>query len=583
MKNFFFRRFIKNQSYMNEWGPLFLISAVIGLLGGLGAVVFRELIAILGRFFFDVLLPAVSYNIYGYNAGIILIPVAGALIVGPLVHFFARETKGHGVPEIIEAQRCKGGFIRTRVAFVKVIVSSLTIASGGSAGREGPIAQIGASIGSLLGRFYFKTKKYTRLCVSCGVAAGISATFNAPLGGVLFAMEVTSVQHNFITSIPLLIASVIGNVVTSVFFGFSPAFTAPHYSFTSLSEIPFYIICGIMFGLLAMFWSKTFYGIEDIFEKLRFPPYLKPALGAFFVGIIGMFTFGHGIMGVGYEEINAALAGKIPILILILLGLLKMIATSSTLGSGSSGGIFAPSLYIGAMFGAAFGLFSHNLFPEVITQPAAFAFIGMGALFAGACRTPVTTIIMIPELTNNYNFFIPMIITASLSYIVASLLMDNSMYLEKLRRRGEQICMKENPLEEIDIREVMSKDPITVSPDLHDSQLITVMLRHRHPGFPVVEKNGEYVGYVKIYHLKDIKKRLLAKISISDVVEREYPTVTPEDNVYHALNLMTHHRVGRLPVIEEYGEKDKEGKKKRRLVGVISKTDVIKAYYRYIV
>ncbi|MBU0758393.1 MAG: chloride channel protein [Nanoarchaeota archaeon] len=522
-------------------------------------------------------MPRISFYAGDYNLGVILLPALGGLIVGPIIYKFAREAKGHGVPEVIEAVHRKGGVIRPAVAFVKILVSSVTIGSGGSAGREGPIAQIGAVFGSMLGRIFFRTKKYVRLMVSCGVAAGVSATFNAPLGGAIFAMEVLAVGGGGLTSaIPILLSAVIGDVVTGGLTGFETAFLSPNYIFSNIGEVPIFIVVGVVFGILSQIWSKIFYKIEYFFDDLRFPEPFKPVLGGILVGTMGMFLFNYGIMGVGYEDIVAAITGRLGLQILLMLGIMKIFSTSFTVGSGGSGGIFAPSLYIGAMFGAATGLIAQYFFPAVVSQPYAFALIGMGALFAGACRAPVTALIMIPEMTGNHQLIIPMIIVSTLSYFVSSIFSKSSMYLVKLEKRGVNIKDRENVLEDIQVKEVMSKDLEYVHPDTKVSDIMELMMKKRHPGFPVVYHSKKFLGFITIYRLKGIRKKERENMLVKEIAYRDYPFVSPDDTVYHALNVMVKHNYGRIPVLV---------KKNRSfyIEGIISKTDVINAYEKIMV
>ena len=561
--------------WKNENNVVFIISIVVGIIGGLGAYVFRLMIQANTSIFFEKLLPLVSFHVYGYNLGIILMPALGGLIVGPIIYKWAREAKGHGVPQVIEAVQVRGGIIRPIVAFILIIVSSITIGSGGSAGQEGPIAQIGAVFGSILGRIFFKIKKYVRLMVSCGVAAGISATFNAPLGGAIFALEIVATKKGPISSVPLLISAVVGDVTIGFFLGFESRFHLPEYVFKSSHEIPVYLIMGIVFGILAFIWSKTYDTIENIFEKMKFPSKFKPAIGGLLVGIIGMFLYGHGIMGVGYDEINAALMGKVTLNMLILLGFTKIVATSFSIGSGGSGGIFAPSLYIGAMFGTAFGLLAQGIAPDVVTQPYAFTLIGMGAIFSGACHAPLTTLIMIPEMTGNFYLFIPMIIVSSLSYFVAIAFSKYSMYTMKLRKKGIEIKETENILDDITVSEVMSHKVDYIKPDTKVSELLTMLLEKRRPGFPVADDNKLFYGFIKIYDVRKIKKAKREKLKVSEIVNEDYPHVELDDTVYKALEIMVKSKVGRLPVLVE-----RNGKK--YIIGIITKSDVIRAYERLV-
>lgn len=557
--------------WSKENNVVFVISIVIGIIGGLGAILFRWMIHVNQGVFFNHLLPFVSFYVGGYNLGIVLMPALGGLIVGPIIYKYAREAKGHGVPQVIEAVHIKNGLIRPIVAFVLIIVSSITIGSGGSAGQEGPIAQIGAVFGSIIGRIFFKLKKYVRLMVSCGVAAGISATFNAPLGGAIFAMEIISPKTGLVSSVPLLVSAVVGDVAFNFFMGFESRFHLPAYQFKHFGEIPIYIVMGLIFGVLAFIWAKTYDKIETAFDNLKFPEKYKPAIGGLLVGIIGLFFYNKGIMGVGYNEVNAALAGNVSLKMLLILGALKIIATSFSIGSGGSGGIFAPSLFIGAMFGTAFGLLAQMLFPTVVTQPYAFALIGMGALFAGACRAPVTTLVMIPEMTNNFYLFVPMMIVSSLSYFISLAFTKHSMYMMKLVKNGVVIKEQDNILEDISIKEIMSEKLDYIQPNTKVSDILTILLEKRRPGLPVADKNMRFLGMIKIYDIRKIKKAKRAKLKAADIANRDFPFVSPDDTVFKALDLMVEKNVGRLPVLVE-----RNGK--QFLVGIASKTDIINAY-----
>ncbi len=573
----FLLRPIRDKKHLSEKMHLLEAAIIIGLLGGLGAVVFRQAILFFSQLLFETLLPAITITVSGLNISIILIPALGGLIVGPLIYFFAREARGHGVPEIIEAMLVRGGKIRPVVALVKIVASALTIGSGGSAGREGPIAQIGGVIGSITGSKIFKKKKQdVRICVMCGVAAGISGTFNAPLGGAIFAMEIVGGGFSAVGSpIPILIAAALGNVVTGVIFGFSPAFAAPQYSFDP-KEILFFALLGLLFGLLSYLWHSGFYFIEDLFEGIGIHEAFLPVVGGLFTGLLGMFFFGHDILGSNYGTMTRAMGGSLAIYMLIILGIVKMIATASSIGSGGSGGAFAPTLYVGTMFGVAFGLIAKGFFPEAVLQPTVFGLIGMGALFAGVMRAPVTALILIPEMTDNYHLLIPLAIASALSYAVATQLRSESFYLTKIIRKGIEIPHHANPLEDILVSEVMETHVVTVHPDTKVSKVLDMMFESRHPGYPAVNNKGMYVGYVSIYDLKTIHPERRPKTAIKLIVQEDYPTLKPEDNVYHAVNMMTHHNVGRLPVVV-HDEDDHPV-----LKGIISKTDVVRAYKKIV-
>lgn len=573
MRNPGIGRGLVTDDYTRERGKMFLASVVVGLAGGFGAVAFRLLLGGSQHLFFEIVLRLVSFGAGEYNFGLIFLPAIGGLIVGPLTYKFAREAKGHGVPEVIEAVHRKSGLLRPVVALVKIIASAITIGSGGSAGREGPIAQIGAVFGSLVGRLGFISPQQRKLLVSCGLAAGISATFNAPLGGAVFAMEVISVQTGLMSAIPVLVAAVVGDVVMAGFFGFESAFDAPAYTFNSVKEVPVLAIVGVVFGLLSYVWSTVFYAIERRFDTLAIPEWIKPAVGGVVVGIFGVFLVGYGVMGVGYETMQAAMEGQLPLRLLLLLGAAKIIATSFSIGSGGSGGIFAPTLYIGSMFGAAVGIVANRIAPGVVPAPDAYTLIGMGALFAGVGRAPVTALIMIPEMTNNYLLLIPMVIVCTLSYLVAAALTKSSMYLMKLQHRGVKIRFKENVLEGAVVRDVMTKRPTTLDPDTPLAEVSRLLTEQHHPAFPVADAEGVFVGVLTVYDLHGVPVEDYSNTRVHEVMRTTYPHVTAAHSGFYALKLMVKYNLGRIPVVEHRG-------KDRVIVGIISKTDIVSAYAR---
>ena len=561
----------KLPSYARRWILLDVLGCVVGVLGGLGAVLFRLMISVNHMLFFDAILPHISLNFGGTNLGMILLPALGGLIIGPIITRLAPETKGHGVPEVMEAATLRGGRIRKRVAFLKVIVSSITIGSGGSAGREGPIAQIGATLGSIMGQLFKLGARDMKLLVVCGLAAGIAGTFNAPLGGALFGLEILYRGIGLFNAMPVILSSVIGATVASVFLGRKPAFNPEGVTTWTPQELPLYLLLGVVFGILSILWVKIFYAVENFFEKLNASPQLKPAIGGLIVGLIGVFYAGYGIMGVGYEGIDLVLAGKLTLTLLILLGFLKILATSFTIGSGGSGGIFAPSLYIGSMFGGALGILFHTMFPSIVTQPATYALAGMAALFAGAAQAPINVIIMIPEMSGTFTLIPPIMASSTMSFFIAWLLLrGSSIYTIKLERRGIRLRMSRSfILDSIKVEEVMNRDVITLSPEMPVPALETLFEEYHHTGYPVVE-DGKLVGIVTISDVKKVPPEKREKLKIRDIASRRLVVAYPDETVHQALDKMYVRDVGRLPVVDR--------RDPRKILGIISKHDILKAF-----
>lgn len=388
----------------SRWIYLDLLSIVVGISGGLGAVAFRKLVELAHEFFFGFLLPHAQSSYF-----VVLLPVLGGLIVGPLIFKLAPEARGDGIPHIMIALQRFSGDIRKRAGLVLICTSAITLGSGGSAGREGPISLIGASAGSAIGKAIKLSARDEKVLTCCGVAAGIAATFNAPMGGAIFSMEVISKKFTSMDAVPVLLAAVVGKAVASALIDPVPEFANPTFYFTSL-DLMLCFFLGPLFGFLSFIWVKGYYFFEDRFQELAIPEILKPAVGGFTAGICGLFFFNYGIMGVGYEGINNVFrmasspdsaSGQF-LLLLLALGFFKVLATASTVGSGGSGGVFAPTLYIGTMFGLAAGLMAEMAAPQATANPLDCWMQGIRAFFAETADAPLTCI-HITEMTGNYN------------------------------------------------------------------------------------------------------------------------------------------------------------------------------------
>ena len=432
------------------------MAVAVGIVAGLGAVAFRKLIALFHNLFFFGRLST-EYDTLVHTAAspwggaIIAVPVVGALLVTFLVKSFAPEAKGHGVPEVIDAVHFKGGMIRAPVALIKALASSISIGSGGAVGREGPIIQIGATFGSMLAR-WTKISEWQRLAlIACGGGAGIAATFNTPLGGVLFAAEILLVEISARTLIPVMIATGTASLIGRIFFGDHPSFVVPWFTLDHQALGPglvllAYVVLGLLSGMAAMVYTRSIYWFEDLFKRVPGNDYLRHALGMTLVGVI-MFVLqqqqGHYyIEGVGYATIQDVLNGGLKAGgLLLMLAALKLLATSLTLGSGASGGIFSPALFIGATLGAAFAAGVHMLFPAVEISPANAAVIGMACMVGASTGAAVTAVVMTFEMTQDYHVIIPLIISVSVAYSMCRLLIADTIYTLKLSRRGQHIPM----------------------------------------------------------------------------------------------------------------------------------------------
>jgi CIC family chloride channel protein len=544
-----------------------IFSILVGIGAGFGAILFRWLIQQFHHLFF-----VEGENVLDFMGRyyIILIPALGGLIIGPVIYFFAREAKGHGVPEVISSMVINGGKIRLRVPLVKAIASSICIGSGGSVGREGPIIQIGSALGSAIGQFFKLDEEKTKTLVACGAAAGIAATFNAPLGGIFFALEVILREYVLRNLSSVVLSSVTATVISRHFLGDSPAFQIPVFQFHGMSDIPFYFVFGVLSAMTAWLFIKALYKTEDIFNNLKIPEYIKPAIGGLIIGLIALYF--PQILGVGYEVIENSINEGIALGTVVTLVLLKIIATSVTLGSGGSGGIFAPSLFIGALLGEAFGKLITLIFTSIVIPPGAFALVGMAAVFAGASHAPISAILLLFEMTGNYKILPPLMITCVISVVLVRWMTKYSIYTLKLMRKGINIDQYRvvDFMEYISVSEAMILDVITV---LQSNTIKSVGLKIKstnHRGFPVLDRNGKLVGIVT---RKDINKALgkgEAETEVGKVMTSDITVCFPDESLKTALHKMAERNVGRLPVVNRDN--------KEHLVGLITRKSLMNAY-----
>jgi len=548
------------------------VAIVCGLGGGLGAVALRELIRLAQELFFgpgEELLPILATLSLKWR---VLAPAIGGLIVGPLVYFVAREAKGHGVPEVMEAMMLRGGAIRPRVVVVKAIASAISIGSGGSVGREGPIVQIGAALGSTLGQMLGVSTQQLRTLVGCGAAAGIAAAFNAPIAGALFAVEILLGDFGVPQFSPIVLASVVATVVSRHFLGDFPAFQVPAYQLVSPFELIPYMVLGLISGLVAVAFVIVLYESENLFEKFPIPEPLKAPVGGLMIGALALAL--PQVFGVGYETINAALAGQLSVSLLIALLVGKILATSITLASGGSGGVFAPSLFLGAMTGGALGTLVHQLFPFATATSGAYALVAMGAVVGAATHAPITAIIIIFELTADYHIIPPLMAACVVSSLLAMWLRRDSIYTLKLRLRGLDPFKQDdpNPLKSLYIRDVLDPKPEVVAPSMPFERVLDLVVMSPHTEFFVCGDNGMLLGGVSFSEVRRVifeQQALAGLVVAADLVDRSIPVVHSDDSLDVVMRLFNHRDDDELPVVD-----DADG---GRLVGSVHRRDVIDA------
>lgn len=546
---------------------LLLFANLIGIGAGFGAILFRWLISSFQNLFFDKGQHVLSFMGPYY---VVIIPAAGGIIVGVLIYLFSSEAKGHGVPEVMLAVATSGSKIRPRVAAMKALVSSICIGSGGSVGREGPIVQISSAMGSSLGQLFRLSEDKTRILIACGAAGGIAATFNAPLAGIFFALEIILREYGARYFSSVVLSAVTATVISRAFLGSSPAFVTPAYELLSNWDFAFYFVLGFLAAVVGWIFIKVLYKTEDIFDSWKIPDYVKPAIGGLVLGSIGLYY--PQIFGVGYTSIESTLNGQLaPMIILALLGL-KILATSLTLGSGGSGGVFAPSLFIGAMLGSSFGSLIHLIFPAIPISTGAYALVGMGAVFAGSAQAPISAILILFEMTGDYKILLPLMITCVISTLVVKRFSRDSIYTLKLSRRGINIMkiVKHDLMDKIPVSEAMFRKIITVNETMLVKDAGLMIKNTTHRGFPVLNVEGKLTGIITY---NDINKALNSgngNVPVSEIMTQDIIFCYPEETLKTALERLGEKNIGRIPVVEQ--------KDLTHLLGLITRKNIIAAY-----
>ena len=555
------------------WGMVGLALAV-GVGSGAGAVAFRYLI----RAFTWVFAGHGTIGAGGHPTNsqlpwlgifvVLVAPVVGGLVYGPLVSRFAPEARGHGVPEVMLAVAELGGRIRPQVPLVKALASALCIGSGGSVGREGPIVQIGSALGSTLGQIARVPERRLRLLVACGAAGGIAATFNAPIAGVFFALEVILRDFQTEAFALVVLSSVTAAAIGRAVFGSAAFLSLPTFHVESVSDFPLYVLLGALAALVGVAFIRVLYGSEDLADRLwRGPQWLRPAaggvlLGALLLGLPQMY-------GVGYPVLEAAIRSHYMIGFLVLLLAGKVLATSLTIAIGGSGGVFAPSLFMGAMLGSLFGQGVHAVVPGLVMSPGAFGLVGMGAVFAAAARAPITAVLIIFELTGDYTIILPLMLAVVVAAALSGLITRDTIYTLKLRRRGIDIdhVGRADVLRRVSVGEAMRAPPEPVGAGIPLSDLAARISLGEDTTLPVVDDGGAFAGIVTA----DEVSRAITQSCDGRIggIAHPAPDLRADQTLEDAVVLLAESTDGGLPVLSPDGA---------RLVGWLKQGDVLSAY-----
>ena len=551
------------------------LAVVTGAGAGGGAVGFRYLIVGFTRLFTG----RSDYSNAGHVASphfpvlgiyfVLLVPVIGGLIYGPLVDRFAKEARGHGVPEVMLAVSERGGRIAPQVAIVKSLASALCIGSGGSVGREGPIVQIGSALGSSLGQWLRVPESRLRLLVACGAAGGISATFNAPIAGVFFALELILRDFETESFGAVVLASVTADVIGRAAFGNHPFLALPTFSVHSPVEFAFYAVLGVLAAAGGVGFTKVLYGIEDICDRVwHGPEWLRPAAGGVLLG--GLILALPQMYGVGYPILENGVAGHYVAWFLVVLLIGKMVATSLTIGIGGSGGVFAPSLFMGAMLGTAYGDGVHQILPHLTASAGAYGLVGMGALFAGATRAPITGVLIIFELTGDYTIVLPLMVAIVVATGVSGKLSRDTIYTLKLRRRGVDISRgrPENLMRTLTVSDAMQPVPAALASVDPLERIIRRFTDEAREALPVIEPDGCYRGTVTSQEVERSVAGNDAHATAGDLA-RLLPMVRATQSLDEAVQALIGGGTTGVPVVSTDGS---------RLVGWVDHHDILRTY-----
>ncbi len=564
---------------------------LIGIIAGLGAVAFHYLCGLGMHYFLDLMAgyrpdsPAGEHLLMPntkteFNRWILLIlPAIGGIVSGWLVYTFAPEAEGHGTDAAIDAYHHKGGLIRGRIPFIKTIASTITLTTGGSGGREGPIAQIGAGFGSFLATKLKLSARERRIMMAAGIGAGVGSIFRAPLAGALFAAEVLYRDPDFESEviIPAGISSVVAYCTFCLIFGWGSLFDSPDFKFSNPLELgPYMVLAGILV-LTAILYIKVFYGVIAAFKKFSIPNHLKPAVGGLITGIIGFFL--PFTLAFGYGMAQKAIFNEVAIPTLILLALGKILTTSFSIGSGGSGGVFGPSVVIGGAMGGAVGKIFHIIMPTIVTQPGSFVIVGMAGFFAAASNTPISTIIFISEMTNSYHLLLPSLMVCSICYLLCQkwTIFENQVKsrVDSPAHAGEFMMDILQTLKVSNLVHLI-KDVRCVNEDLQFSEFKKIFSSTKQHYFPVMNGKGEFKG---IFSSTDIREVIFTQhieqlVVMRDIMITDLIHTSPGEDLNTVLFKLTQKNIDALPVVEEGNP--------TKLIGLVYRRDIISFYNNHI-
>jgi chloride channel protein, CIC family len=588
------------------------LSLAVGVIAGLGAVVFFAACQVVFHFSLDAVAgyhpgsPNGEPALFADTAGtlkpwlLLIVPTIGGVLSGILVYTLAPEAEGHGTDAAIDAYHRRQGQIRPRVPLIKIVASALTLGTGGSGGREGPIAQIGAGFGSFLGSVLRLGPTERRILMAAGMGAGVAAIFRAPLAGALFAAEVLYRSPDFESEviIPAGLASVIAYCTFGQVFGWKPLFSLPselasHLAFDQPLHLASYTLLALFLVVLAMFYTRSFYALTAVFHRLPLPPQLRPAVGAFLTGCLGVglyyllgestqvlsvMSFGYGVLQDAMTFSPAAEGSLFLALVLFAVAVGKILTTGLTIGSGGSGGVFGPSMVIGGCGGGALGIALHWIWPALVPHPACFVIVGMAGFFAAAAKTPFSTLVIVSEMTGNYNLLLPTLWVCALTFLLSD---EQSIYSSQVESRSRSPAHQGDYVREVltglKVEQFLTPQPVPV---LHPGETLETVIERLgqtpYSALPVTDEVGHFLGVVSLeqVHLASRLPNLGPLALAADLMRVDVTPLQPGDALDYALELFVENNLQELPVVD--------GAAERRVIGIVRRSDLSSTYLRHV-
>ena len=556
------------------------LAALIGILAGFIAYALYDLIGLITNLAYyhewSFHFRSPEHTLLG--PWIIVTPVIGGIIVGFMAKYGSEKIKGHGIPEAMEAVLTSRSRIEAKVAILKPLSAAIAIGTGGPFGAEGPIIQTGGAVGSLIGQIISTTASERKVLLACGAGAGMAATFNTPIAGVILAIELLLFEFRSRSFIPLVIACTLATSVRSVLLGQHSMFTMGNVSFDALRGLPFYLLLGVLSGVAAICFTKALYWVEDQFEKLPIDDLWHPAIGALGLGIIGFFV--PRVLGVGYDTISDILNNNLALKVLLLVAIFKALALMISLGSGTSGGLLAPMFMSSAALGGSFAIVVNLIFPGAHLSPGAYALVAMAAVFGASSRATFAFIVFAFEITRDYNAILPLMLACVIADMIAIHYLPSSIMTEKLARRGLRVpeAYEAGVLQVVRVSEVMRKDVQPISPEMTVGELAERMGRgeanfNLTQGLPIMDKEGKLAGVVTQGDLlRALEADAEGKASVLEAGSRKLIVAYPDESASDALFRMLQNEIGRLPVVSRENPKE--------MVGYLNRSSILGAWTR---